>query len=168
MPPAAKTFGGKTVRQHAGEIGERPETVRRWLAQGMPPADPARAEWITEHRRRRHKRPKGELVDVAGDDAPEDLIKAKHAAELRYKQLKAELLDLQLQQRSGQLIEVDEAKRLQVRLAALIKAVFMELPVAVADLVCPEDPEHAREILRQAVVERLEQVATDQVDKPSD
>lgn len=152
MPPAPKTYGGKTVREHAADLGEKPETVRRWLAQGMSPEEPARADWVAQHRKRRHKRPKGEL---AGGDAPDDLVVAKHAAELRYKQRKADLLDLQYHERSGALIPVEEAERLQARLAAIVKQTFLEMPVAVADRIDPDNPEWVLELLEAEVKERL-------------
>jgi hypothetical protein len=94
-------------------------------------------------------------------DAKDDPLARKISEDIRYRQLKNAQLALQLKQQQGVLISSDEAKRQQVRLASLVKKVFLELPSSVAVKVAAcESIEEIRSTLEADVHTRLNRIAS--------
>jgi len=157
VPRKPKLYDGKTIDQHAAEIGEPRRTVDRWIKDGMPTLEPARSQWVANHKRTRSRRT-GVGVSF---DAKDDPLARKISEDIRYRQLKNAQLALQLKQQQGVLISSEEAKRQQVRLASLVKKVFLELPSSVAVKVAAcESIEEIRSTLEADVHTRLNRIAS--------
>lgn len=157
MPRKAKLYDGKTIDQHANELGEPRRTVDRWIKDGMPTSEPARSEWVANHKRTRSRR-NGVGVSI---DAPDDPLARKINEDIKYRQLKNKQLALQIAQQQGLLITVEEAQQLQAKMAALLAKTWKEQAASiVAKLAACESLGEMRQVIEQDTNQRLRRIAS--------
>lgn len=146
MGHRGRLYGGKTIREHAVELGAALETVRRWLHEGMPHEDPHRAEWVAAHRNgnRNHNLP--------GNPSTQELVNRRLLEEIRGRQLKNAKWEIELDQLRGSVITVDAAAAKYMTLLQILRTRFDGLGASTADrLLYLDNPAAAKSVIDTAV-----------------
>jgi hypothetical protein len=164
MPRKPTKHGKLTVQQHASELGVPKTTILDWIKSGMPAAEPDRSQWVEAHKATAKNRPKGDSFPAGSPGA--QLLLAKHAEDLKFRRLKSKLLELQIKEREGVLIHVDEVAAENAKIHAVIFQRFVGLARAISPrLLHLDDPTLAERIVQDAIDDTLASLAQDGSDE---
>lgn len=133
-------------------FGVNPRTIRRWAKQGMPKASEGcySIAAIQEWRFRNDKRKKTE--------------KTKDGEwELRFRQYKALLAEIEWKEKTGQLIPIGDVERDSVQKIIAIKTKFLSLPRTIAPQLVGLEVQKIESILRIRIEEIINDFASGKV-----
>ena len=140
-----------TLRELAQPLGVSFKTVHEWIRRGMPQHDLVAArDWLKANRRPpgRPKRvgPKLEtaLISEKGDGQVLDPLRKARLEQIR---LECAILRLELAQRQGELIPVEEAEKRIRDVILPMRQILWSLPASQAARCNPSHPQLAREVL---------------------